>query len=133
MAQEQSEGFYSVLRRSVQQGIASVVGRDTCISVEFYLDSSIAVKDISSYTKSLEKMFGPGSKLIEERCARALYSNMQLDFALKQDYSLNDYVEEAKKLWLTGTTSSRRKDQPIRQSGFVNCYICGELTRQWVR
>jgi hypothetical protein len=67
-----SEGFNAVLKRSIQQGISSVVGRETAISVEFYIDPAIAAKDISGYAKSLEKMFNLGSKLIEERYAQAL-------------------------------------------------------------
>jgi len=68
--------FPDVLRRSIQEGIVRTVGRDTAVAVEFYVDSSLAVKDIRAYTAALQKMFAEGSKTIEERCARALYSNL---------------------------------------------------------
>lgn len=99
------ETFNSVLKRSVQEGIASVVGRETAIAVEFYLDPSIASKDIARYTLSLEKMFTLGAKLIEERCAQALYHNMGLSFQKRDDYKLSNYVEDAKKKWLLGETA----------------------------
>ena len=106
LSQEKSgETFNSVLKRSVQEGIASVVGRQTAIAVEFYLDPSVASKDIAGYTLSLEKMFTLGSKLIEERCAQALYHNMGLNFQKRDDYNLTNYVEEAKKKWLLGETA----------------------------
>jgi hypothetical protein len=106
LSQEKSgETFNSVLKRSVQEGIASVVGRQTAIAVEFYLDPSVASKDIARYTLSLEKMFTLGSKLIEERCAQVLYHNMGLNFQKHDDYKLTNYVEEAKKKWLLGETA----------------------------
>ena len=104
MVQEKSETFSSVLKRSVQEGIASVVGRQTAISVEFYLDPSIAAKDIGRYTSMLEKMFKLGAKLIEERCAEALYHNMGLSFEKHEAYDLSRYVLDAKKKWLLGET-----------------------------
>jgi hypothetical protein len=73
--------------------------------VEFYLDPSIASKDILGYTKALEKMFTLGARLIEERCAQALYSNLGIAFQRRENYKLSDYVENAKKKWLLGETS----------------------------
>jgi hypothetical protein len=55
------------LRRSIREGIAAIVGRDTAIAVEFYVDSSLAVKDVSAYTAALQRLFAAGSKTIEER------------------------------------------------------------------
>jgi hypothetical protein len=95
------ESFPSVLSRSIREGIASVVGRQTALSVEFYLDTSLAVKDILAYTKALERFFTVGSKLIEERCARALYHNLGFEFNARDGYRLCDYVEEAKKIRLS--------------------------------
>lgn len=97
-----SGGFNSILRQSIHEGIVSVVGRDTAKSVEFYLDSSIAAKDIVTYTKALERIFDVGSKRIEENCARALYSNLGLNFEVKELYKLSDYVNEARKRFLLG-------------------------------
>jgi hypothetical protein len=100
-----SEAFNSVLKRSIQEGIASVVGHQTAVAVEFYLDPSIAAKNIIQYTASLKKMFTLGSKLIEERCAQALYHNMGLSFDKHENYDLSKYVEDAKKKWLIGETA----------------------------
>jgi hypothetical protein len=102
LAESKAESFNSVLKRSIQEGISSVVGHQTAVAVEFYLDPSIASKDIARYTASLEKMFKLGSKLIEERCAQALYHNMGLSFEKHDGYNLSRYVEDAKKKWLLG-------------------------------
>ena len=88
-----------------------MVGRETAISVEFYLDPTTATKDISGYTNALEKMFNLGSKLIEERCAQALFSNLQLDFQHKESFKLPEYVEDAKKKWLSGDFSAKLKSR----------------------
>ena len=106
--QGEGEGFNSVLKRSIQQGIASVVGRETAISVEFYLDPIIATKDIVRYNVALDKMFKAGAKLIQERCARALFSNLQLDFKHRDDYDLSAYVTEAKRRWLLGESARKQ-------------------------
>jgi len=94
---ERSESFPDVLRRSIREGIAATVGRDTAVAVEFYVDSSLAVKDISAYTAALERLFAAGSKTIEERCARALYSNLGLEFKPVEGFRLDRYVEAARK------------------------------------
>jgi hypothetical protein len=101
---ERAESFPEVLRRSIREGIAATVGRDTAVAVEFYVDSSLAVKDISAYTAALEKLFAAGSKTIEERCARALYSNLGLEFKPVEGSTLDRYVEAARK-------ASPRKDR----------------------
>ena len=98
-AKRQSQGgnsFPDVLRRSIQEGIAAVVGRETAIAVEFYVDSSLAVKDIAAYTVALQRLFAAGSKTIEERCARTLYSNLGLEFEAVEGFRLDDYVEAAR-------------------------------------
>jgi len=100
-----SGSFNAILRRSVQEGISSVVGRETAVAVEFYLDPEIAGKNISAYTIAMEKMFTVGAKLIEERCAQALYANVGISFQRRDGYKLKDYVEDARKKWLLGETS----------------------------
>ncbi len=88
--------FAALLRRSIRQGLVGFFGRDTAVAVEFFLDSSIAEKDIAAYTDALEGMFGLGSSAIEERCAEALYSNLGLPFARRENYRLDDYVAAAR-------------------------------------
>ena len=91
------EGFAEILRRSIQQGLESVVGHQTAMAVEFYIDSSLAAKDIVLYTRALEKMFGDSSKQIEESCAQILYSNLKLEFQWNENYRLSDYVRAAQR------------------------------------
>jgi hypothetical protein len=99
-----AEGFQDILRRSIQEGVVRTVGRETAAAVEFYVDSSLAEKDISAYTAALERMFAAGSKTIEERCAQALYSNLGLEFKAVSGFGLDDYVEAAR------TARKARKD-----------------------
>jgi hypothetical protein len=107
MSSQEPQGFNSVLRKSIKQGISSVVGTSTAVAVEFYLDSSLASKDIVAFTKALENMFGAGAKLIEQRCAQALYSNLGLQFEKKENFKLDDYAVDAKKKWLTDEGNRR--------------------------
>jgi limonene-1,2-epoxide hydrolase len=93
---ETAEDFPDVLRRSIQEGITRTVGRETAMAVEFYVDSSLAVKDIAAYTVALQRMFRAGSKILEERCARTLYANLGLEFKVVAGYELDDYVEAAR-------------------------------------
>jgi hypothetical protein len=98
---ESSESFNTLLKRSIQEGMASVVG------FEFYLDPAIAAKDIARYTLILEKMFTLGSKLIEVRCAEVLYRNLSPSFEKRDDHDLTKYFEDAKKKWLLGESRER--------------------------
>jgi hypothetical protein len=91
-----AESFPYTLRRSIQEGIIATVGRDTAIAVEFYVDSSLALKDVAAYTAALRRVFAAGSKVIEERCARALYSNLKLEFRVVSGFGLDDYVKAAR-------------------------------------
>ncbi len=91
------ESFNHILQRSIREGITRVVGTETARCVEFYLDSSLAMKNIVEYTKSLEN-FSVSSKHLEERCAEALYSNLGLRFEKNESFKLYDYVREAKKI-----------------------------------
>ena len=93
---EGARSFPDILRRSVKEGIAATVGLETAAAVEFYVDSSLAVRDIAAYTAALERMFAAGSKVIEERCALALYSNLGLEFKPVGGFGLDDYVEAAR-------------------------------------
>jgi hypothetical protein len=101
--------FSELLRRSIQQGIAAIVGRDTATAVEFYLDSSLAVKDIAAYTVALHQLFGAGSKFVEERCARTLYTNLGLEFKVVEGSRLDAYVEAARTQ--TMMMSGRREEE----------------------
>jgi hypothetical protein len=103
--EEGDREFSELLRRSIQQGIAAIVGRDTATAVEFYLDSSLAVKDIAAYTAALHQLFGAGSKFVEERCARTLYTNLGLEFKVVEGSKLDAYVEAARRR----TTMRRRR------------------------
>lgn len=93
---QQGKRFEVLLRRSIREGILSVFGRKTATAVEFYVDSSLAAKDIAAYTIALRKMFGVGSNIIEEQCAQILYSSLGLQFQRKDNYTLSDYVKEAR-------------------------------------
>jgi hypothetical protein len=63
--------FNSILKQSIRQEIESVADSNTAKSIEFYLDSSIAGRDIAPYTRALEKMFDVGTKLIEDKYAES--------------------------------------------------------------
>lgn len=95
---QRGEEFADLVRYSIQAAIVSLFGRQTAIAVEFYADSSLAAKDIVVYTNALEKMFGAGSNLIEERCAQILYGKLGLEFQRKDNYKLSDYVKAAREM-----------------------------------
>lgn len=111
MSQNQAHGSYlgfnGVLKKSIGEGIASVVGAQTLVAIDFYLDREVVAKDIEGYTKALEKMFTVESKLIEVRCAQALFSNLGIKFEPNENFKLSNYVEDAKKKWISGDRATR--------------------------
>ena len=92
----QSIEFYAALTKAVREGLAQVLGSETARAVDFYIDPSIAVRDIGKYTNMLEKVFGEGSKILETKIAERLFANLNLTFVKKDGYRLPNYVEEAK-------------------------------------
>ena len=92
----QSIEFYAALTKAVREGLAQVLGSETARAVDFYIDPSIAVRDIKKYTNMLEKIFGEGSKFLEIKIAERLFVNLNLTFVKKDGYRLPSYVEDAK-------------------------------------
>ena len=92
----QSIEFYAALTKAVREGLAQVLGPETARAVDFYIDPSIAVRDISKYTNMLEKIFGEGSRILETKIAERLFVTLNLPFVKKDGYRLTSYVEEAK-------------------------------------
>ena len=93
----QSIEFYAALTKAVREGLAQVLGPETARAVDFYIDPSIAVRDIGQYTNMLEKIFGEGSRILETEIAERLFVNLNLMFVKKNGYRLSSYVEEAKR------------------------------------
>lgn len=89
--------FYAALTKAIREGLSEILGADTARAVDFYIDPSIAVRDIKQYTNMLEKIFADGSKILEVKIAERLFANLHMQFEKKDNYRLPDYVEEAKR------------------------------------
>ena len=89
--------FYAAIMKAIDDGLLEIFGPATARAVEFYVDPSIASTDMVQYTKLLQKIFGEGSKIVEDKVAEKLYSNLHLQFQKIENYRLWDYVVEAKK------------------------------------
>lgn len=92
----QSIEFYAALTKAVREGLAQVLRPETARAVDFYIDPSIAVRDIDQYPNMLENIFGQGSRILEIKIAEGLFVNLNLMFVKKDGYRLPGYVEEAK-------------------------------------
>ncbi len=84
----QSIEFYAALTKAVREGLAQVLGPETDRAVDFYIDPSIAVRDIGQYPNMLENIFGQGSRILEIKIAEGLFVNLNLMFVKKDGYRL---------------------------------------------
>lgn len=90
--------FYSTLAKAIRDGLIETFGPSTVRAVEFFVDPSIAIRDITLYTHLLAKIFLAGSRTIEDKIAEKLYFSLGIPLEKKENYRLWDYVNEAKKM-----------------------------------
>ncbi len=58
------EEFNKLLLDAINESLTQVFGQNAARSVTFYIDPNIAVANAGNYARSLEKLFGPGAKLV---------------------------------------------------------------------
>src|SRR2546428_7474297 len=58
------EDFDRLLSEAIDSSLTEIFGKTTAQSVRFYIDPSIAVADAGNYARSLERLFGIGSKRV---------------------------------------------------------------------
>jgi len=56
--------FEEVLLTSVESALSSVFGPATMKAVDFYIDKRIALTNPTEYSRSMQKLFGEGAKVL---------------------------------------------------------------------
>ncbi len=64
--------FEIVLLDSIDEALVKVFGSETSKSVRFYIDPNIALVDPKAYSKSLERMFKEGAKVVLDEIVESL-------------------------------------------------------------
>lgn len=80
---------------AIHEGLNGVLGESGARAIEFYVDPSIAIKNIAEYRKSLRKLFSVGGEVLETKIAANFYAKLGLQFVEKAGYDLARYVQEA--------------------------------------
>lgn len=89
--------FEEILKEAIDLSLDEVFGKDTAKAVRFYVDTSIALKDISYYEKVLRGIFLDGADLIIDKIGKNL--SKRINFEWKKGMSLKEVVELAKKFF----------------------------------
>lgn len=62
-----ASSFEEALLSSIESALMAVFGLNTAKAVDFYVDKHIALKNPSDYSRSIQKLFGDGAKVLMEK------------------------------------------------------------------
>jgi hypothetical protein len=87
--------FNTALLHAIREGLVETLGERPARAVAFYVDPAVALSNISAYAAHLERIFGTAAEPLELRLAQKLYAQLGLEFRVKENYRLPEYVREA--------------------------------------
>ena len=96
-----NRGFKKLLLEAVDEGL-SLLGDSSKQAIYFYLEKTFKIKKqdipnkIWEFAKAIEKIFGPGAKILEIQIMKYLYEKVGHDFKYfpeKDDLLFTEYVE----------------------------------------
>lgn len=96
------DAFDSYVRKSIDHGL-SIIGETAKNIFYYYMNSqySVSLTDlpdkIEAFHLALVGTFGEGSKIIERFIAMKLYDMLNLAFGQHKNWTLVDYVEDARR------------------------------------
>lgn len=90
--------FFLILRRSIIQGMASVLREDNLISSLYGLMTTF--EKPAEFHRRLHSMFGAGARIFERAILAELYQNANIPFRLRKGYRFADYVDLAARTYL---------------------------------
>lgn len=94
--------FNEMLVLSIDEAIQDIFGKDVVAALHEHLNFFYDVHPeeipyrIDTLELVLEKNFGKPFKILERAIAKKLYSHLTLPFAEKPNYTLQDYLAEAR-------------------------------------
>jgi len=94
--------FDSAVLETVDEGLR-ILGEAVKPAIYYHLETHHKVnreeipEKLETFHKALEGLFGFGAKPIEKLIAKKLYSKLGLSFEPHEDWTLIDYVKDAKK------------------------------------
>jgi len=100
--------FNSTLNKSIVETIAAVLGRSVAAATSYYLHAflGLSTENIPTHLKeffnALTRSFGVGGEVLGRAIVRSLYAELSLSLVQNSNYSLVEYVEDAKKMFLKG-------------------------------
>jgi hypothetical protein len=85
------------LVQAINESLKEALGEGASKALRFYVDPSVATRNLAGYTASLRKILLTGEEAVEKKIAAKLYEKLGLPFVEKPGYDLARYVEEAQK------------------------------------
>ena len=98
----QPEAFDTYVRKSIDHGL-SIIGETAKNIFYYYMNSQYGVAlidlpdKIEAFHGALNGTFGAGSRIIERFVAMKLYDMLNLSFRQHKNWTLVDYVEDARR------------------------------------
>jgi len=99
--------FDAALLESIDESIEALLGQEVALALHLNLKNKRSIcreeipDNIPTLCAVLEKYFGPGARTIGRAIARRLYSKLGLEFSIKDNYQLTNYVEDARRPFIS--------------------------------
>lgn len=97
-----SKRFSSTLLEAVDEGLLILGNENVRRATYYHIEKRHGVKredipdKLENFHKALEDLFGVGVKIIERRIARNIYDKLGLSFREDENWTLADYIKEAR-------------------------------------
>jgi hypothetical protein len=91
----------SVLLQAIDEGLL-VLGERVRYAIYYHIESKSHLRRqeipfrVQAFHEALQDIFGAGSEVIEKLIARSLYRKIGLSFKAHRNWTLVDYIEDAK-------------------------------------
>lgn len=98
--------FDATLLESIDESIEALLGQEVVLALHLNLKNKRSIgreeipDNIPTLCVVLEKYFGPSARTIGRAIARRLYSKLSLEFLIKGNYQLMNYVEDARSIFM---------------------------------
>ncbi len=120
-------GFKKILLKAIDEGLSSI-GDSPKQAIYLHLEKTFKIKrqdipnKIEEFSEAMEKIFGPGAKVLEIQIMRHLYEKVGQDFRYvpnRGDLVFNEYVEAVRYHVVTSQDLGTNPSTPRFQSVYA--------------
>jgi len=104
-----AQNFRRILIDALNDGML-LLGESSRLAIYIHIEKKYGIKpdvfpeQLERFSKGLQDIFGVGAKILEQSVAKSLYSKLGLGFKEHENWTIVDYVKDARKTVLSFRT-----------------------------